>query len=88
MFILLEAMKQHLDITFALLIKKAFANAMEELGESAASKDGKLILDFLQAIHAAELRQADLDARAFAEEKKVMKVWITKFSYAPGPLMS
>lgn len=61
---------------------------MEELGESAASKDGKLILDFLQAIHAAELRQAGLDARAFAEEKKAMKVRITKFSYAPGPLMS
>ncbi|PKI76362.1 hypothetical protein CRG98_003284 [Punica granatum] len=46
---------------------------MEELGEAAASKDGKLILDFLQAIHAAELRQAELDARAFTEEKKAMK---------------
>lgn len=47
---------------------------MEELGEGAAAKDGKLILDFLQAIHAAELRQAELDARAFAEEKKAIKV--------------
>ncbi|OWM82232.1 hypothetical protein CDL15_Pgr001806 [Punica granatum] len=53
--------------------EKAFASAMEELGEAAASKDGKLILDFLQAIHAAELRQAELDARAFTEEKKAMK---------------
>ncbi|KAK4798581.1 hypothetical protein SAY86_030907 [Trapa natans] len=52
---------------------EAFINAMEELGEGTASKDGKLILDFLQAIHAAESRQAELDARAFAEEKKSMK---------------
>ncbi|KAK4759503.1 hypothetical protein SAY87_022634 [Trapa incisa] len=52
---------------------EAFINAMEELVESSASKDGKLILDFLQAIHAAESRQAELDAHAFSEEKKSMK---------------
>lgn len=34
------------------------------------------MLDFLQAIHAAEERQAELDARVFAEEKRVLKVWI------------
>jgi mitofilin len=34
-----------------------------------------LVLDFLQAIHAAEERQAELDARVFAEEKRLLKVW-------------
>lgn len=38
------------------------------------TKDGKLVLDFLQAIHAAEERQAELDARSFAEEKRAIKV--------------
>nr|GEU44045.1 MICOS complex subunit MIC60 [Tanacetum cinerariifolium] len=37
------------------------------------SNDGKLVLDFLQAIHAAEKRQADLDARIYSEEKRMMK---------------
>lgn len=37
------------------------------------SKDGKLVLDFLQAIHTAEKRQADLDAHIFSEEKRLMK---------------
>ncbi|XP_074308720.1 MICOS complex subunit MIC60, mitochondrial [Silene latifolia] len=35
--------------------------------------DGKLIVDFLQAIHAAEQRQAELDALVLAEEKRAMK---------------
>ena len=38
------------------------------------SKDGKLVLDFLQAIHTAEKRQAELDAHIFAEEKRKIKV--------------
>ncbi|KAL8143239.1 hypothetical protein V2J09_016271 [Rumex salicifolius] len=37
------------------------------------SKDGKLILDFLQALHAAEQRQAELDACIYSEEKRLMK---------------
>ncbi|KAL1831001.1 hypothetical protein ACET3Z_000652 [Daucus carota] len=37
------------------------------------TKDGQLILDFLQAIHAAEKRQAALDAQKFGEEKRIMK---------------
>ncbi|XP_051127352.1 actin cytoskeleton-regulatory complex protein PAN1 [Andrographis paniculata] len=37
------------------------------------TKDGKLVLDFLQAIHAAEERQAQLDARSFSEEKRTIK---------------
>ncbi|EOX92208.1 Uncharacterized protein TCM_001189 isoform 2, partial [Theobroma cacao] len=52
---------------------EAFGTAIEELNEGYLSKDGKLILDFLQAIHAAEKRQAELDVHAFAEEKRAMK---------------
>ncbi|KAL1569603.1 hypothetical protein AAHA92_01066 [Salvia divinorum] len=37
------------------------------------ANDGNLIIDFLQAIHAAEQRQAEMDARSFAEEKRAMK---------------
>ena len=51
---------------------------MEELKDGYISENGKLVLDFLQAIHAAEKRQADLDAHAFNEEKKVLKVWPIK----------
>lgn len=49
---------------------------MEGPKDGYISKDGKLVLDFLQAIHAAEKRQADLDARVFNEEKKMLKVWL------------
>ncbi|KAK7358937.1 hypothetical protein VNO77_00878 [Canavalia gladiata] len=52
---------------------EALVGAMEGLKDGYVSKDGKLVLDFLQAIHAAEKRQADLDARAFNEEKKLLK---------------
>ncbi|KAJ0041005.1 hypothetical protein Pint_26672 [Pistacia integerrima] len=50
-----------------------YINAIEELNNDYLSKDGKLVFDFLQAIHAAEQRQAELDARMFAEEKRVLK---------------
>ncbi|KAA3462032.1 stress response protein NST1-like isoform X3 [Gossypium australe] len=53
--------------------KEAFGTAIEELNEGYLSKDGKLVLDFLQAIHAAEKQQAELDAHAFAEEKRELK---------------
>lgn len=36
-------------------------------------KDEKMILGFIEAIHAAERRQAELDARIYAEEKRIMK---------------
>lgn len=52
-------------------VKKA---ADEEFHDAYVSKDGKLVLDFLEAIHAAERRQAELDAHVFAEEKKKLKV--------------
>ncbi|KAK7399498.1 hypothetical protein VNO78_10682 [Psophocarpus tetragonolobus] len=53
--------------------KEALGGAMEELKDGYMSEDGRLVLDFLQAIHAAEKRQADLDAHVFNEEKKVLK---------------
>lgn len=53
--------------------KEALSGAMEELKGGYLSEDGKLVLDFLQAIHAAEKRQADLDTHVFNEEKKLLK---------------
>ncbi|KAL2343021.1 hypothetical protein Fmac_004306 [Flemingia macrophylla] len=59
--------------------QEALGGAMEDLKDGYVSKqgyvseDGKLVLDFLQAIHAAEKRQADLDAHVFNEERKVLK---------------
>ncbi|CAJ1938031.1 unnamed protein product [Sphenostylis stenocarpa] len=53
--------------------KEALSGAMDELKGGYVSEDGKLVFDFLQAIHAAEKRQADLDAHVFNEEKKVLK---------------
>lgn len=49
---------------------------MEQLNDVYVTKDGKLVMDFLQAIHAAEQRQAELDAHIFGEEKKALKVFI------------
>ncbi|XP_014515908.1 uncharacterized protein LOC106773685 isoform X2 [Vigna radiata var. radiata] len=53
--------------------EEALSGAMDELRGGYMSEDGKLVFDFLQAIHAAEKRQADLDARVFNEEKKLLK---------------
>lgn len=47
---------------------------LSQIEDAYISKDGKLVLDFLQAIHAAEQRQADLDARVYDEEKRRLKV--------------
>ncbi|XP_062007044.1 MICOS complex subunit MIC60, mitochondrial [Rosa rugosa] len=53
--------------------KEALIGAIEGLDDAYISKDGKLVLDFLQAIHAAEKRQAELDARVSSEEKRALK---------------
>ncbi|RYR18840.1 hypothetical protein Ahy_B03g063449 isoform C [Arachis hypogaea] len=53
--------------------KEALNGATKGLQGGYISEDGKLILDFIQAIHAAEKRQADLDSHVFNEEKKVLK---------------
>ncbi|KAM5577373.1 MICOS complex subunit MIC60, mitochondrial [Rosa sericea] len=53
--------------------KEALIDAIEGLDDAYISKDGKLVLDFLQAIHAAEKRQAELDACVSSEEKRALK---------------
>lgn len=53
--------------------KEAFSGATEDLKDGYVAKDGKVALDFVQAIHAAEKRQAGIDAHAFNEEKKALK---------------
>ncbi|CAM8953916.1 unnamed protein product [Rhodiola kirilowii] len=45
----------------------------EDHSDAYISEDGKLVLDLLQAIHAAEKRQAEIDAHVFAEEKRMLK---------------
>ncbi|GMP26206.1 hypothetical protein CsSME_00002754 [Camellia sinensis var. sinensis] len=52
---------------------KDLVGASEDSNDVYISKDGKLVLDFIQAIHAAEKRQAELDAHIFAEEKRKLK---------------
>ncbi|KAH6784407.1 hypothetical protein C2S52_009366 [Perilla frutescens var. hirtella] len=49
------------------------SSKIEDAHDGYITKDGKLVLDFLQAIHAAEERQAEMDARSFTEEKRAMK---------------
>ncbi|KAK2437528.1 MICOS complex subunit MIC60 [Trifolium repens] len=54
--------------------KEALNDALEDLKDGyATSNDGKLVIGFVQAIHAAEKRQAGIDAHAFNEEKKALK---------------
>ncbi|KAJ0770548.1 putative mitochondrial inner membrane protein Mitofilin [Helianthus annuus] len=52
---------------------KEVAAAVEGNDDDDVLKNGTLILDLLEAIHAAEKRQADLDAHIFSEEKRLMK---------------
>ncbi|CAA0806398.1 Unknown protein [Striga hermonthica] len=52
---------------------KDISSRMEDVHDGYIAKDGKLVLDFLQAIHAAEERQAELDARTYTEEKRAIK---------------
>lgn len=59
---------------FLLLILKDTSSTIEDVHDGYITKDGKLVLDFLQAIHAAEQRQAEMDTRTFTEEMRAMKV--------------
>ncbi|KFK30538.1 hypothetical protein AALP_AA7G275400 [Arabis alpina] len=52
---------------------EALSNSIEGLKDSYMNEDGKLVLDFLAAIHAAEKRQAHLDAQVFADELRALK---------------
>ncbi|CAI9261928.1 unnamed protein product [Lactuca saligna] len=53
--------------------EKEIAEAVKGNNDIYVSNDGKIVLDFLQAIHTAEKRQEDLDARIFSEEKRLLK---------------
>ncbi|KAF8411515.1 hypothetical protein HHK36_004067 [Tetracentron sinense] len=60
-------------LKFCFLKLKASVGKIEDSKDAYISKDGKLVFGFLQAIHAAEERQAELDARVFLEEKRILK---------------
>uniref|UniRef100_A0A1D1ZJH3 Formation of crista junctions protein 1 n=2 Tax=Anthurium amnicola TaxID=1678845 RepID=A0A1D1ZJH3_9ARAE len=47
--------------------------ATKDSEETNKSKDEKIVLDVIEAIHAAERRQAESDFRTFAEEKQKLK---------------
>ncbi|KAI3981087.1 hypothetical protein MKX01_032227 [Papaver californicum] len=53
--------------------KEVLLSTNEELKDAYISKDGKLVLDFLDALHAAERKQFELDAHVFSEEKRILK---------------
>ncbi|XP_042495159.1 MICOS complex subunit MIC60 isoform X1 [Macadamia integrifolia] len=53
--------------------KEASLGVTDDLKNAYISEDGKLVLDFLEAIHAAEKTQAELDARVFTEERRTLK---------------
>lgn len=52
---------------------KDASSTIEDVHDGYITKDGKLVLDFLQAIHAAEQRQAEMDTLTFTEEMRAMK---------------
>ncbi|XP_042495160.1 MICOS complex subunit MIC60 isoform X2 [Macadamia integrifolia] len=54
-------------------IPEASLGVTDDLKNAYISEDGKLVLDFLEAIHAAEKTQAELDARVFTEERRTLK---------------
>ncbi|KAI3909010.1 hypothetical protein MKW92_000084 [Papaver armeniacum] len=53
--------------------KEVLLSTSDELKDAYISKDGKLVLDFLDALHAAERKQFELDAHVFSEEKRILK---------------
>ena len=48
--------------------------ASDDVDVVKASDDGKIMLDIIEAIHAAEKKQADADAYKYSEEKRKLKV--------------
>ncbi|AQK46473.1 Formation of crista junctions protein 1 [Zea mays] len=45
----------------------------DEVIREKTSKDGKIVLDIIEAIHAAEKKQADVDAYMYSEERRKLK---------------
>lgn len=64
----------HVSVSCVFLILKYTSSSNEDIHDGYISKDGKLVVDFLHAIHAAEERQAELDARSFMTEIREIKV--------------
>ncbi|KAJ4880122.1 hypothetical protein Rs2_37176 [Raphanus sativus] len=52
---------------------EALPKSTEGLKDGYMTEDGKLVLDFLDAIHAAEERQSHLEAQVFAEKLRTLK---------------
>lgn len=46
----------------------------DEVVREKTSEDGKIVLDIIEAIHAAEKKQADVDAYMYSEERRKLKV--------------
>lgn len=53
--------------------KEDAKEGIESIKGKDISNDGSLVLNFIEAIHAAEQRQADLDAHIYAEYKQKLK---------------
>jgi MICOS complex subunit MIC60 len=64
-----------------LYVKKQSAKKTknDEFVHEKTSDDGKIVLDIIEAIHAAEKKQADSDAYVFSEEKRKLKVCLSLF---------
>lgn len=61
-------------MTFFLAVKKVTVSESRKSIDENKPGDEKIVLDFIEAIHAAETRQAEKDAYIFAEEKRKLKV--------------
>ncbi|KAJ0233518.1 Uncharacterized protein HA466_0281600 [Hirschfeldia incana] len=53
--------------------EEALHNSTEGMKDGYMTQEGKLVLDFLDAIHAAEERQSHLEAQVFAEKLRTLK---------------
>lgn len=68
-----SSMEDHSESKFVSELKEDAKEGIESIKEKDISKDGSLVLNFIEAIHAAEQRQADLDAHIYAEYKQKLK---------------
>ena len=53
----------------------------DEIVPEKTSEDGKVVLDIIEAIHAAEKKQADADAYMYSEEKRKLKVSVYNLQF-------
>lgn len=68
-----SSMEDHSESKSVSELKEDAKEGIESIKEKDISKDGSLVLNFIEAIHAAEQRQADLDAHIYAEYKQKLK---------------